>query len=278
MEPTAITSYIGKRDESFRNMIADILSKSNIKPKYIELLLNEDGMRLYSKIFTHESIDPNNNYEFYETLGDSTANKCIVWYLSRRFPQLNCPEGVKVISRLKIHLVSKDTFFAFAQSLNMWNFISATSDIRQTKMKKVLEDVFEAFIGATELLADEKIKQGVGYTIVYNIISTILDSVDISLEYEVLFDAKTRLKEIFDKFKERIGKIEYDAVRGETDKLFTVNALSVLPNGRRQILGTGKASLKIDAEQRAAEVAIQTLARSGISKPIPPEYLKFSRR
>jgi dsRNA-specific ribonuclease len=277
MEAIPIEAYFGKRDESFKNMLKNILQRGNIKPKYIELLLNEDGMRLYSKIFTHSSIDPNNNYEFYETLGDSTANKCIVWYLSRRFPELNCPEGVKVIARLKIHLVSKDTFFAFAQSLNMWPFISAMTDIRQTKMKKVLEDVFEAFIGATELLIDEKIKQGVGYSIVYNIIASILDQVDISLEYEVLFDAKTRLKEIFDKFvKQGIGKLDYEAVRD--DKLFTVNAVRILPNGTKQLLSTAKASLKIDAEQKAAEIAIRTLLGMGFEKPVPVEYLKFSRR
>jgi dsRNA-specific ribonuclease len=183
------------------------------------------------------------------------------------------------MARLKIHLVSKETFFGFSQSLGIWPFISAMSDIRQTKMKSVLEDVFEAFIGATELLLDEKIKRGVGYSIIYNIIESLLDSVDISLQYEVLFDAKTRLKEIFDKFaKQGIGKLEYNSTRDPVTGIFTVNAIRVLPNGSRIILSRGTASLNKDAEQRAAEVAIEALARAGFSKPIPPEFLKFSGR
>lgn len=277
MEPVVQEAYIGSRDNTFRDLLKKIFIQAKLKAKYIDLLLDEDGMKLYSQIFTHPSIDPQNNYEFYEILGDSSANRSIVWYLSRRFPQLNCPEGVKIMARLKIHLVSKQTFYTLAESLGFWPFISATVDERQTKMKKILEDVFEAFIGATELMLDEKIRRGVGNAVTYNIIASLFDDLEISLDYNVLFDAKTRLKEIFDLFSKRgIGKLEYESLRD--DKLFNTVVFQVTPEGKRIQIGSAKASLKIDAEQRAAEVAIRTLAQRGISKPVPEEFKKFARK
>ena len=54
---------------------------------------------LFSQIFTHPSISEQ-NYEYYEFLGDLVVNKSIGQYLSRRFPQLRCPHTIAIYTIL----------------------------------------------------------------------------------------------------------------------------------------------------------------------------------
>ena len=77
----------------FRVFIRGLLLHAGIKESRIELLTDDYCMKEFTKSFTHKSIDPVHNYEYYETLGDVTSNKIVVWYFHRRFPDLfNNPE------------------------------------------------------------------------------------------------------------------------------------------------------------------------------------------
>lgn len=263
--------YRGPRGTEFKHLIFTLLQKGKVKQKYIDELLSDSNMRIYSIIFTDKTADPINNYEYYETLGDSTANNCIVWYLSRRFPQIFGAKCVKILARLKINYVSKTTFSSIAQTFNFWKFISASEAERASKMKPLLENVFEGFFGATQLILDNKFGIGSGYAICYNIIKHIYDDIPISLKYEDLFDAKTRLKELFDseKIKSSLGPLIYDNVK------ITDNLNETTVKAGSQILGKGTASLKTNAEQIASENALNHLATKGIFKPVPEEYKTF---
>lgn len=282
MEPVS-EIYYGPRDESFVEMIRNVLEKGRLKKKYLDMLLDAESLRLYSQIFTHISADPVKNYEYFETLGDNTANKCIVWYFTRRFPQIFCPEGVKIVSRLKIVYGSKESFYPIAEKLGFWPFISASVETRASKKKSLLEDTFEAFIGATEYLLDERIRVGVGYAIVYDIIANLFDGIEISLAYRDIFDSKTVLKEDFDYFehgrdgKAPIGKLVYESSRS-ADGLHTSIAYRVVgigPTARKIELGRGSANKVKDAEQFAAKQALDRLKREGYSKPEPADYARF---
>ena len=90
--------YLGNRGAPFKVLIRSLLKRGKLKPKYIDLLTNDENIKLYGRAFTAQSADPKNNYEIYEQLGDVSANKFIVWYAYRRFPQLECPEGTMVLS------------------------------------------------------------------------------------------------------------------------------------------------------------------------------------
>ena len=271
--------YIAPRGEPFICLIRNILELGKLKKKYIDLLTDKKNIKIYEQVFTHPTVDSEINYEFFEILGDQTVNKAIVWYLTRRYPFLHSPLGVKIISRLKINLVAKKTFADIGSDLKLWNFVSVDEDTRQNRMKKTLEDVFEAFFGATEYILDSQIRNGVGYAICYNIIENLFNDIKISLKYEDLYDAKSRLKENFDYHKKIKSGILFNE-KYETNKVEKINYVSVynvLPDGRKIEIGKGSAALKEDAEQRAAENAIQNLKRSGALKPIPEEYSNFDR-
>lgn len=272
-----IEIYSGDRGINFENMLRNILKKGKLKKDYIDLII-KNGIPLYSQAFTHPTADENNNYEPLEFLGDSIVNCVIVWYLSRRFPQLNCQDGVKILARLKINLVSKKVFANFGSELDFWRYVSADKETRDTKMKKTLEDVFEAFFGATQKLIDSEIRMGVGYSICYNIIQNLFENMQISLKYEDLYDPKTRLKEVFDFFKDKIGQVKYENERIDRIQYVKVYRLYTDERGKKQkiLLGQGSAALKPDAVQKAASRAIEYLNREGkFIKDVPEIYKKL---
>ena len=260
----------GIRGDEFKNFIQSILKRGKIRQNIIDLITDDEGMELFDIAFKHKTADEVNNYEFLEFLGDSMVNTAIVWYLNRRFPKLRGAQGVAIFARLKINLISKKSFSDFAIKMDMWKFVSACEDVKNTKMKKTLEDVFEALFGAIAHLMEMKVREGTGYSVVSTIISSLFDEIEISLKYEDLFDAKTRLKELFD-FHKTIGKFEYKATR-EEGGLQTVNVLLKEPNGNTIIIGQGKAMIKTDAEQIAAKMAIYTMNNRGITKEVSEEY------
>jgi dsRNA-specific ribonuclease len=273
------TIYLAPRGEEFRTLIRSLLVRGKLVPKYIDQLMTEKSMEEYSKAFTAESADPENNSEVYEQLGDVTANKFIVWYMYKRFPQLMCTEGVKVVARLRINYGAKQSFYNIANNLGFWKFISASDEDRSRKMKPLLEDSLEAFIGVTEYLLDTNFRQGVGNAIVYDILANIFDEMPISLEYEDLYDAKTRLKELFDYYGAEMGKIEYRETK--LDMIMKSQVYQVVGNGPQTKyipLGEGTASLKADAQQRAAENALKYLKSHGYTKPVPEVYSKFCKK
>lgn len=284
-------------NKEFKKLIIKMLKMGNLGSRYIKELLTKEAMQEYSKAFTALSADPVNNMEVYELLGDSTGNKFIVWYMFRRFPQLNCPLGVKIIARLKINYGSKREFYKIAEQLDFWRFISAAEDLqadgvtdaklkdRAHRKKELLEDTLEAFLGCTEYLLDKKYCNGVGYAIVYDILTTIFDKKRISIKYEHLIDAKTRLKELFDYYKfERpnpggimmppIGEITYANEKGDFrgDKSARSIAYQVTRNGARNKIGEGNAPSIADSEQQASEQALTVMKQLGYYRQPPPEY------
>lgn len=276
--------FEGLRGEPFKQLITNLLKRGKLKDKYLRLLIDDYGISNYEQAFTSSSVNSENNYEIFEQLGDVTANKFIVWYMYRRFPQLNCPLGVKVVARLRINYGARQTFSDIANNLGFWDFISATVDERGHKKKDLLEDCFESFIGVTEFLLDKRTRPGVGYSIVYDILSSIFDEIDISLLYEDLYDAKTRLKELMDVYTD-LGTLIYQDIRD--DKL-TVSRLFLVPVGadktflpnkqpRREWyeIGQGTAAKQKDSQQNAAQQGLYTLNSKGYNKQIPKEYENF---
>lgn len=289
--------YLGSRGDDFKDLIISVLKKGGIREKYINILTNDDSMQMYMNAFTSETVDPVNNYQVLEMVGDVSGNKFIVNYMYARFPQLDCTDGLKVVARLRINYGAKESFCEIARKLGFWKFISATNDIRQRKMKPLLEDVFEAFLGATERIIDRYSKlAGVGYAIVHKILSAIFNEMHISLRYEDLYDSKTRLKELFDLHEKQIGPLVYKERKSDQITFSTAFRVhggkyeekidahgNVTVNKKRIIggnyikIGEGSAALKADAQQNAAASALKTLKRQGWVKPVPEIYQRFNK-
>jgi len=275
------TFYQGPRDYTFKMFIDNILKNyADISDRHRQEILDKTGMLQYSLAFTSPTFNKLENYEFLETLGDSTLNKAIIWYFSRRFPSINSPDGIDILTRLKIKYIQKKSFALLSENLGFLPFISTNFNRSSTEdITSTLEDVFESFFGATELIIDNKFKIGTGYKICYKIVSRLLDKVNITINYEDLVDAKTRLKELFDHNKHKgIGIIEYIKFDGDQCKYNKICKASVRhtpEKGQSVIIGIGEGYKYEEAEQIAAIKALENLKTQGFIKSIPEEYNKY---
>lgn len=279
MESAITTSSMTElaNNHLFQEKVRSFLRISLLKPKCIMKITDLSGMMLYAQAFTHSSVSPV-NYEWLEILGDATLNKAIVWYINNRFPQLHNAEGVKVIARLKIKLVSKNNFSEIAEQYGFLPFIQINEENMKQKLnlKSVLEDVLEAFFGTTELLIDKHYGQGSGYGICYELLKNIMDRRHISLKYEDLYDPITRLKETFDIFRASSlwGQVRYENIKEESVQYVTVYQFDPL-TGRKVALGYASAPTLDEAKQKAATIAIEKLAAHGFRRPVPEYYTKL---
>jgi dsRNA-specific ribonuclease len=271
------------RDARFTSFILHLLDIVK------DVKLTPDDMEIFSKAFTHPDAnpDPRRNFEVLETLGDNLANKCVLWYLSSRFPQLNGPHGIDIMTKMKINIIQTSGYSTIADELGFYDFISAQKSINVTEKKKLLEDVFEATFAAIELVLDRKYKPGMGFIVCYRLLSTILDKKDIRINYEEIVDARTRLKETFDLYKNI--KVKFETRCKANDQDCTSYLYEARVNGKDQDdkdtygpflqVGdrtfNGKANTKAEAEEILAKKAIEYYKSIGIVKRIPNEYLKF---
>jgi dsRNA-specific ribonuclease len=262
----------GSRDQDFKDTIINVISKGNMKDKYKQWLLSSESLLIFNDVFTSNTANVLKNYEVYEQLGDITVNKFIVWYMYKRFPQLNCAQGVKIVARLRINYCSKQSFAQIAESLGFWPFITASEEERSHNKKPLLEDTLEAFFGAVEFIIDKHTLTGVGYAVAFDILESIFNNLYISLKYEDLYDAKTRLKELFDFCGDKLGSIKYEDERNIEDKVTVSSVYQTTPQNNRIKIGEGIASLKADAQQKAASKAIGFLKSKGFHKPVPEIY------
>ena len=125
--------------------LKEFLGKFNIEPKHIVL---------YEQAFTHPSYNADANtkhhdYERLEFLGDSVINLAVaeMSFVSR--PDLN--QGN--LTKMRAALVSTNGLSTLARKYNLHEYIrlgnSFSGDI--SKANHILENVFEAFVGALYL-------------------------------------------------------------------------------------------------------------------------------
>ena len=251
--------------------IKQLFNKSKIDDKYLKVLITPKALSTYKVAFTSNTVNSENNYELYEYIGDTAANTAVVMYFFNTFPQLQNVKYINILNRLKIVHVSKDSYSKIAENLGFWSHIKYDANVAMEKplLKKnrdaLLEDVFEAFIGATYIILLEEFKMvGVSSQIIYNFIKEIFDKKEISFAPEDLYDPKTRLKELFEVKKnvsnplvERFGRPRYtDAPQPATSTVLTFTNDSKL-----KFFGSGNS--KQHSHKIAAQQAIDFFDRNG---------------
>ena len=265
-----LTFYYGLRNQSFKNLLWNILKKGKLKEHYINCLLTPEALAEYDKAFTSSTIsshvDPtsgkievnkiiSNNYETYEKLGDGIFDNFIGWYAFRRFGEVNNLEQVKLLHIIRSKYGSKKEFAPISESLGFWPYISSSVYARNHEKKKLLEDVFEAFLGVTSFILDKNFRNGVGYAICYDILASIFDNIKFSTDFSEMIDYVTKLKQVFDKVKN--VRIEYqDRKIGDQIHIMIYQRSQ---NGEYKLIGTGVSTNKKDAKQNAAENALKNL-------------------
>ncbi|ASG68565.1 ribonuclease 3 [Francisella halioticida] len=204
------------------------------------------------RALTHRS-KTKKNYERLEFLGDSILGFVIAEELYTQFPDM--AEGK--LSQIRAKLVKGATLAQLALSLKIDGYIilGASEQSGGQKRHKILEDVFEAIIGAIYLDSDfTTVKKTIlnWYKIILSNIN--LDSVKIK-------DNKSELQEILLQNSLSLPEYNIEIIEGrDHEQLFTVKVSSCELGIDIKAQGTSRRK----AEQQAAGKMIEILAKQGL--------------
>ena len=160
------------------------------------------NIQLLELALTHKSFSSIQNNERLEFLGDSILNSIISEYLFNRFT--NQKEGL--LTRMRAYLVKADTLVIKAEEFVLSDYIKlskGTANLSKDRKNSILEDAFEAIIGA--IFIDGVWDQVRDTTL--NIFNKNL----LALSEDMTFkDAKTELQELLQSMKHDLPKYMID--------------------------------------------------------------------
>ena len=126
----------------------------------VEAFLTEDNMKLWETAFTHISVSTK-NYEVYEKTGDKKADSILVDIFRLKFKgELNEEQYSGLIS----YYHSEEFFSKLGQNEGFDKILRASPRIKEDPeaLKKISEDLFEAFVGVLSVIGDEVAKKFYG--------------------------------------------------------------------------------------------------------------------
>lgn len=218
-----------------------------IKELLERLSIKYNDSSLYETAFTHSSFNSDANtkhhdYERLEFLGDTVVGLVVAELSFKIYP--NVSQGP--LTKMKSSLVSTPSLAKLSRKLGFAEYIkvgcSFTSEV--SKADHLLEDVFEAFVGALYLdLGFEKAKE---------FVVSMFDDLVRNYDFDALVDYKSRLQEEMQ--AEHRESVSYEVVKEigpAHDRRFVVQ---VVFDGI--VLGVGEGTSKKSAEQMAAKQAL----------------------
>ena len=221
------------------NEISELFLKFNLRPHKIDV---------YELALTHPSCNADNktkhhDYERLEFVGDSVLGFVVADLIYKNHSEMN--QGY--MSKLRSSLVCSKSLAYYCRKYDIFQFIRVGHSISEKQLfnsDKILEDVFEAFIGAMYL--------DLGINVVYKVIKKVFLEDIKNADLNNVIDSKTRLQEdIQAEFRDEVKYRVIDESGPAHDRLFTVE---VTFNGL--ILGRGKGKSKKAAEEAAAKDAL----------------------
>lgn len=254
-------------DYSIVNLNTFINATTHLSYSKTSYILNDEsnrhGYHKVKEISSNKIREPNNavplqneSYDRLEFLGDSIIHVIITEYIYARFPDQQ--EGF--LTKLRTKLENSETLAKFTQVLGLDTYILISRYMEETNGRQknihVLEDVFEAFIGAIYIDNGSLYNghmNGYNFELCKSLIVQLIESeIDIS---EILFNEKN-YKDILlqyahtRKWPEPVYGTQ--KVIGTENKIYEMYVMI-----RGNIDGIGRGNSKKKGEQKAAESALK---------------------
>jgi ribonuclease-3 len=267
---------LGKIKIKIKNIT--IWKKSFIHKSYCKTHRKRKKLEYTSDDSENSDIDDKNNIielqdisnERLEWLGDGQIQAIVASYLYERYPD----EDEGFLTKLRSKLVKTEGLSNLAKSIGLSKFILMSKHVEKNcdgrNNKKILENTFEAFIGALYYYILKYNNAAAAYSITYDFLINILEQfIDI-----------TNLIKFDDNYKDRLMRFyqaKYDgkypiykeinnnndiSIRSFEMAVFDPDASEYLSNFhdinkvKDKIIGIGKGKCKKDAEQLAAKNAL----------------------
>lgn len=187
-----------------------------------------------------------------EFLGDAVINLVFGGYLFERYPDEN--EGF--LTKLRTKLVNGNMLAIFCKYANIHPYILVSKQVEDTNgrlNKKILEDCFEAFVGA--MFTDLKNNGKDAFSIVGNWLITLLEN---NVDLTELINSNTNYKDMFLRYYQHTYNytasfFELNSEIVSKNKVYTV----CIKDRNNLIIATGKGPSKKYAENDAALNALK---------------------
>lgn len=205
--------------------------------------------KLYNLALTHPSCNSEANtkhqdYERLEFVGDSVIGFVSADLIFKLHGEMD--QGL--MSKLRSYLVCSKSLANYSRKIELYKFIRIGHSISLSQLEKsdkILEDVFEALMGAIYL--------DLGIDVAYRVIKNFLFDDIKNTGIEELVDAKTKLQEdIQSEYREAVKYELIDEYGPAHDRTFE---FQVTFNGL--VLGKGIGKSKKAAEEAAAKDALR---------------------
>ena len=199
------------------------------------------------------------DYERLEFLGDAVVSVVVAKYLYERFPDEN--EGF--LTKMRTKLVNGEMLGFLANKLGFGEFAIMSRHIEDKckgrTSQHILEDMFEAFVGAMFLDFNEidnynlldNFYSGIGFQICEKFIMHVIEE---HVDFSELILKQSNYKEMLNKYfndtyDSSINFSEPTVEGGLNDRLYSVNVF----DDQNKIMGTGVGKSKKKAEQYACK-------------------------
>lgn len=262
-----------------------------VNSQFIETIIQSkvNNLSIYQQAFVHKSYckkfdysndptkqlaeRPNNCLDLFkksneelELLGDSKLGGCVTNYLYHRF----YGEGEGFMTKMKTRLVNTDALAKFAKFLGLQEYLIISKHVEDRcngrNNNRILEDLFESFIGAIFLdnkkkiaIIDNKkiILETYGYEIINKLILRILKN---TVDFMQLIKNDNNYKDILLRYYQHNYHItpKYVEVKIEGpphQRIFTMGVVDI----NNKIIGIGTEKSKKKAEQLASKQALEKL-------------------
>lgn len=207
---------------------------------------------LYKQAFTHSSYTnekktKTGHYERLEFIGDGVLDLVLADLVYKTYPKLDQGE----LSKLRIYFVNGVTLTQYARKYHFDEVLLLGKGQKTNggSNDKILEDVFEAFLGAVYL--DQ------GFNFVYNLLKEIFLNDIKNVSLNVLKDYKSQLQEFVQ--ADTRNCVTYRCISEKGNPPHTEFVCEVMWDD--QVYGVGKGTSKKKAEQEAARDALSKMVR-----------------
>ncbi len=222
--------------------LVELMEKINIYFSKNELLFKSLTHKSYANEKRQEELRDNERLEF---LGDSVLDLVVSEYIFNKYP--NHPEGE--LAKIRSVVVSTTMLAEKAREISLGDYILLGKGEEQSGGRtrdSILADTFEAVVGSIYL--DQGFNQA--RTFILDLLIPNINDVEVGAHIQ---DYKTLLQELVQ--KETNQRPSYEVINEEGPdhkKIFTVQVKI-----ENKILGIGKGNSKKEAEQQAAQNAIE---------------------
>ncbi|MFV0438137.1 MAG: ribonuclease III [Desulfopila sp.] len=220
-----------------------------VEYRFTDLRLLQKALVHSSYAFEQAQIGKNN--ETLEFVGDAVLDLVIGHIIFKTYPDMR--EGE--LTRLRAALVNETHLAVMARQIDLGRFLllGKGEDASQGRNKSsILSCAFEAMIGA--------VFEDGGYETVNTLVSRLfLPTIEEKKEEMLIADAKSRLQELLQEKHNEGPSYRLEREEGPShQKSFTIAVIF-----QEEVLGSGQARSKKEAEQRAAAAALRLLAGQG---------------